>query len=305
LGVVLGQVQVDAKSNEIPALRTLLEVFDLVGAVVTADAMHTQTTTATYITGRGGHYVLTVKGNQPGLLARCKALPWAKIRAATALDRGHGRRVRRTIKVAAAPAVLDFAGAVQVAQIRRTRTIAGKKSVEVVYVITSMPSTQASPTQIAAWVQGHWATREPAALGARRRLRRRPLRRAHRPGATRHGHLALHRDQRPTPDRDHQHRRSDPTPRPQRPPPSRTALDLLKHDYAEALGPGPWGEPLELSTRPVMVSTGQIPWPSPGTSRDRHRAGFTTASGQNSMALDTEQRGSLSADDTGFTFGRR
>ena len=150
-------MQVAVKSNEIPALRTLLEVFDLVGAVITADAMHTQTTTAAYITGRGGHYVLTVKANQAGLFRRCKALPWAKIRAATSLDRGHGRRVRRTIKVAAAPALLDFAGAVQVAQIRRTRTLAGKKSVEVVYVITSMPSTDASPTQIAAWVQGHWS----------------------------------------------------------------------------------------------------------------------------------------------------
>ena len=119
--------------------------------------MGTQTTTAAYITGRGGHYVLTVKGNQRSLFRRCKTLPWAKIRATSVLDRGHGRRVRRTIEVAAAPALLDFTGAVQVAQIRRTRTIAGKKSVEVVYVITSMPSTQASPTQIAAWVQGHWA----------------------------------------------------------------------------------------------------------------------------------------------------
>jgi predicted transposase YbfD/YdcC len=165
LGVVLGQVQVAAKSNEIPALRTLLAVFDLVGAVITADAMHTQTTTAAYITDRGGHYVFTVKANQRSLFARCKALPWAEIRAATSLDRGHGRRVRRTIKVVAAPDLLNFAGAVQVAQIRRTRTIAGKKSVEVVYVITSMPSTTASPTQIAAWVQGHWSTREPTALG--------------------------------------------------------------------------------------------------------------------------------------------
>ena len=156
IGIVLGQVQVATKSNEIPALRTLLEAFDLVGAVITADAMHTQTTTAAYITGRGGHYVFTVKANQPGLFARCKALPWAKIRATSAVDVGHGRRVRRTIKVAAAPALLDFAGAVQVAQIRRTRTQAGNKSVEVVYVITSLPSTQASPTQIATWVQGHW-----------------------------------------------------------------------------------------------------------------------------------------------------
>lgn len=70
---MLGQVQVAAKSNEIPAPRALLEAFDLVGAEVTAGAMHTQTTTAAYITGRGGH-VLTVKANQPGLFARCKAL---------------------------------------------------------------------------------------------------------------------------------------------------------------------------------------------------------------------------------------
>jgi len=150
-------VQVAVKSNEIPALRTPLDAFDLVGAVVTADATGTQTTTATSITGRRGHYVLTVKVNQASLFARCTALPWAKIRAASAVDVGHGRRVRRTIKVAAAPALLDFSGAVQVAQIRRTRTLAGKKSVEVVYVITSMTSTQASPEQTAAWVQGHWA----------------------------------------------------------------------------------------------------------------------------------------------------
>jgi predicted transposase YbfD/YdcC len=52
--------------------------------------------------------------------------------------------------------LLDFAGAVQVAQLRRTRTLAGKKTVEVVYIITSMPSTEASPMQIATWVQGHW-----------------------------------------------------------------------------------------------------------------------------------------------------
>jgi hypothetical protein len=75
-----------------------------------------------------------VNGNQPGLFARGKDLPWAKIRPASTVEARHGRRARRTIKVAAAPALLDFAGAVQVAQIRRTRTIAGKKTVEVVYV---------------------------------------------------------------------------------------------------------------------------------------------------------------------------
>jgi predicted transposase YbfD/YdcC len=156
LGVVLGQVQVALKSNEIPALRTLLSAFDLVGAVITADAMHTQKDTATYICGRGGHFVFTVKANQPGLHRRCKAMPWNQIRATSVLDRNHGRRVRRTIKVAAAPQILDFPHAVQVAQIRRTRTTAGRKSVEVVYIITSMPATEATPEQIATWVQGHW-----------------------------------------------------------------------------------------------------------------------------------------------------
>jgi predicted transposase YbfD/YdcC len=156
LGVVLGQVQVTLKSNEIPALRTLLTAFDLVGAVISVDALHTQKDTATYICARGGHFVFTVKANQPNLYRRCKAMPWMKIRATTALDRTHGRRVRRTIKVAAAAEILDFPHAVQVAQIRRTRTTAGKKSVELVYIITSMSATDASPVQIATWVQGHW-----------------------------------------------------------------------------------------------------------------------------------------------------
>ena len=155
-GVVLGQVQVALKSNEIPALRDLLDAFDLFNRVITADAMHTQTATAIYIVGRGGQYVFTVKANQPGLYRRCKALPWAQIRSTTSTDRTHGRQVRRTIKVTAAPEILDFPHAVQVAQLRRTRTVKGKKSVEVVYIITSMTSTEASPTQIATWVQGHW-----------------------------------------------------------------------------------------------------------------------------------------------------
>jgi predicted transposase YbfD/YdcC len=107
-GVVLGQVQVALKSNEIPALRTLLDAFDLVNRVITADAMHTQRATATYITGRGGHYVFTVKANQPGLYRRCKALPWTQIRATSSVDTTHGRRVRRTIKVAAAPQILGL-----------------------------------------------------------------------------------------------------------------------------------------------------------------------------------------------------
>ncbi len=41
----------------------------MVGAVTTADAMHTQTTTAAYLTARGGHYIFTITANQRALFA--------------------------------------------------------------------------------------------------------------------------------------------------------------------------------------------------------------------------------------------
>ncbi len=155
-GTVPGQLATAAKSNEIPAVRALLAGFDLAGVVVTVDAMHSQTDTATAITGAGGDYVFTVKANQPGLHAACKRLPWRDVGGHSAVTTGHGRRVRRTIKVVAAPAWINFAGAAQVAQIRRTVTRAGKKTVEVVYVITSADYRAAPPAVLAAWVQGHW-----------------------------------------------------------------------------------------------------------------------------------------------------
>jgi Transposase DDE domain len=62
IGAVLGQVAVDAKSNEIPAVRDLLKAFaDLAAAVVTTGAMHTQSDTAQVILGRGAGYVMTVE----------------------------------------------------------------------------------------------------------------------------------------------------------------------------------------------------------------------------------------------------
>ena len=65
IGAVLGQVAVDEKSNEIPAVRELLKAFaDVAGAVFTIDAMHTQTDTAKVILARRADYVMTVKKNQ-------------------------------------------------------------------------------------------------------------------------------------------------------------------------------------------------------------------------------------------------
>ena len=154
IGAVLGQVAVDEKSNEIPAVRELLKAFaDLAGAVFTIDAMHTQHDTAQAITGRRADYVMTVKANMPTLYKQLKKLPWGRIPAVSSVSTGHGRRARRTIKVALAPSWIEFAGAAQVAQLRRTVTKNGKKTVEVVYLITS--DRDAGPATLAAWVRGH------------------------------------------------------------------------------------------------------------------------------------------------------
>lgn len=155
IGAVLGQVAVDAKSNEIPAVRELLKAFtDLAGSVVTLDAMHTQHDTAQLILGRGADYVMTVKGNMPALYKQLKKLPWARIPAVSSVSTGHGRRARRSIKVVLAPAWIGFDGAAQVAQLRRTVVTKGTKTIEVVYLITSDRS--ASPQTLAAWVRRHW-----------------------------------------------------------------------------------------------------------------------------------------------------
>jgi predicted transposase YbfD/YdcC len=97
---------------------------------------------------------MTVKGNMPTLFRQLKKLPWPTVPSVSAVTKDHGRRARRTVKVILAPAWIEFEGAAQVAQLRRTVTKKGKKTVEVVYVITS--DRRADPATLAAWVKGHW-----------------------------------------------------------------------------------------------------------------------------------------------------
>jgi predicted transposase YbfD/YdcC len=109
-GVVLGQADVEAKTNEIPIFSTLLDRIDLAGAVVTADALHAERAHAEYLAAqRGAHYLITVKRNQPGLHAQLAGLPWRHIPVACRTrDKGHGRAERRTLKITAVAAGLAF-----------------------------------------------------------------------------------------------------------------------------------------------------------------------------------------------------
>jgi predicted transposase YbfD/YdcC len=62
--LVLGQVQVEDKSNEIPAIPKLLQLLDITGCLVTMDAIGTQIEIAETIIEQGGDYLLAVKENQ-------------------------------------------------------------------------------------------------------------------------------------------------------------------------------------------------------------------------------------------------
>ena len=102
--LTLAQVEVADKSNEIPALPKLLELLDVKGRVVTADAMHAQRETSAAVVAGGGDYVLALKGNQEALHDDAKLYlddprQQEKLLSHQELDKGHGRIECRTASV--------------------------------------------------------------------------------------------------------------------------------------------------------------------------------------------------------------
>ena len=73
IGLSIGQVKVDDKSNEITAIPELLDLIDIKDAIITIDAIGTQEEIANKIVEKGGHFVLKVKKNQPELLRQIKS----------------------------------------------------------------------------------------------------------------------------------------------------------------------------------------------------------------------------------------
>jgi predicted transposase YbfD/YdcC len=156
---VLGQAEVDGKTNEITQFRPLLEGLDLADTVVTADALHTQREHADWlVTHKHAAYLLIVKHNQPTLHHQLKALPWHQIPVADHThDRGHGRVELRRLQVTTI-AGLDFPHATQAIHItRRVRCLYRRRWRTVtVYAITNLTAAQASPARLADWIRGHW-----------------------------------------------------------------------------------------------------------------------------------------------------
>lgn len=163
---VAAQCQIPAKSGEIAALEPLLGQVGpaaLAGAVITADALHTQRESARLLVeDHHAHYVLIAKANQPTLYA-------AAISALSGTDtdftevthietgRGHGRTEQRITRVAPATGI-DFPHAAQVFRILRYRggLDGQRRSKEVIHGITDLTAQQAGAAQIATYVRDHW-----------------------------------------------------------------------------------------------------------------------------------------------------
>jgi predicted transposase YbfD/YdcC len=171
-GITLAQMAIPDKQNEISAAPKLLEWVDLRNKVVIGDALHTQRQVSIQIGTAGGHYLWTVKGNQPQLLQdiqdwfdpEVKLLPGMgcppkDFRSATLVNKQHGRTEVRTLTTSSQ--LNDFIAwpfVQQVFRLERHITIqkTGKIRHEVIHGITSLSAEQAGPEQLLVMLRSYW-----------------------------------------------------------------------------------------------------------------------------------------------------
>ena len=165
LGLVLGQVAVSEKSNEITASSELIEMLVLKGVVITGDAMFTQREMARKIISEGGDYLISVKANQPSLLEDVKqafADQWwmaDTLSRADRLDVYAGRIEERTLKASTAlQGYSDWPGLKRVLKMERRitnkRTEVSRR--EEAYAITSLDEGRAGAEQLLRLWREHW-----------------------------------------------------------------------------------------------------------------------------------------------------
>ena len=177
-GLTLAQMAVpnggEEKTNEHKAALRLLEGLVLEGRLVTGDAMFCQRDFCQQVIDARGDYLVFVKENQPTLLHDIKmafAPPWKGLfpprqqriwdnamDTVTTIDKGHGRRERRTLKATTAlNEYLDWPGVAQVGQVESEVVKDGKTSHEIRYFITSVSRAVADAGQLLKWARGHWS----------------------------------------------------------------------------------------------------------------------------------------------------
>ena len=163
--LVLRQMSVEDKSNEIPAVPKLLALMEIEGAVVTLDAMHCQRETAKSITDAKADYVLTVKGNQENLSQAIAELFISYgesdyqvdgLKRHVTVEKSHGRKERREYYTIAIPddeRFANWAGAKSIGMIYRHREGNIKEHDETMYFISSLPP---KVKQLSRLIRDHW-----------------------------------------------------------------------------------------------------------------------------------------------------
>ena len=157
--LVLAQIDVHHKTNEIPMFAPLLDTIGITGMLITADCLHTQRKHACYLHQRGADFAFCVKDNQPNLFAALDVLPWSDVPVThTTTTRGHGRIETRTLQIRPAPPGLPFPHVTQVFLIeRRVSDLTGTLLSNVAILgVTSLNAARGTPALIAAAVRGHW-----------------------------------------------------------------------------------------------------------------------------------------------------
>jgi predicted transposase YbfD/YdcC len=168
--LVLGQVKVDEKSNEITAIPDLLDVLSLEGAVVTIDAAGCQTAIAQKVIEKGGDYVLALKDNQPNLMAdvallfddvQHSRLGAPQTKQAQRIEKGHGRIETRTCTTIADPGTLaplrrseEWAKLTSVIEIRAQRQVGADRTTKLRYYLSSLDGDAEQALRI---TRTHWS----------------------------------------------------------------------------------------------------------------------------------------------------
>jgi predicted transposase YbfD/YdcC len=167
--LVLAQLAVDEKSNEITAVPELLKLLDIRGAVVTVDALNTQTHIAEQVIKGGGDYVMAVKENHPTLCDMIQRNLDEMILEKFAgvehvyhetTDGGHGRidtrRVWATDQIRWLGRRGEWKNLKSVIVVESIRRLLGKNQVQKSrrYYISSLPSQ--SGERLAGLIRDHW-----------------------------------------------------------------------------------------------------------------------------------------------------
>jgi len=163
-GLVLLQMEVERKENEIPVAKRLLKHLDLRGKIVTGDALLTQRQLCLQIVDGGGEYVFKVKDNQHQLYDDIRRLftdvpPQPDFVAVQSVEGTHGRIDKRVLTVSSMlQTYSDWPHLAQVFQVVRrvTNPHTGETSEETSYGVTSLRRTEVSPARLLQIVRAHW-----------------------------------------------------------------------------------------------------------------------------------------------------